>query len=200
MSDLKERVGYMTGGNANLIPYKGALVVGDGEQTVYLMPSETDGLVLTLDSETAEGMSWQAAGGGGGSFRLERNFLDNEQYANNGAFEVGASSYADFTDAAGGTLTYRVGGCGFNDAEATIDTNAKLQIYINCASPNSVSGGTLLSEIDLTSAVATHKIEDSATITAPAGSGFINVGVVGGSADSAAFNGIIKCLAVSFKL
>lgn len=199
MSDLKERVGVMTGGNANLIPYKGALVVGDGEQTVYLM-AETgnDGDVLTLDSSAEEGMSWQPASPGGSSFLLQRNFLDNEQYANDGAFEVGASAYADFTDAAGGNLSMTVGGCGFFEGDF-VDTAPKLQVYVGCASPASISGGTLVTEIDLTSTVATHKIESTDTFTAPAGSGFINVGVVGGSADSAPINGVIRALSVSIK-
>ncbi len=67
MSDLKDRVGVLTGGNANLIPNAGDLITGDGNQTVYLRgDGVADGLVLTKDSTVEEGMSWQVGGGGGG--------------------------------------------------------------------------------------------------------------------------------------
>jgi len=70
MSDLKDRVGVLTGGNADLIKNPGDLITGDGSQTVYLrnpnVGGASDGLVLTLDSTVEEGMSWQAGGGGGG--------------------------------------------------------------------------------------------------------------------------------------
>ncbi len=70
MSDLADRVGVATGGNANLISAPGDLLTGDGEQCVYLRNpnanGDMDGLVLTLDSTVEEGISWQAGGGGGG--------------------------------------------------------------------------------------------------------------------------------------
>lgn len=69
-SDLKDRVGVMTGGNANLIQNPGDLLTGDGDQCTYLrnpnVGGASDGLVLTLDSTADEGISWQPGGGGGG--------------------------------------------------------------------------------------------------------------------------------------
>lgn len=70
MTDLKDRVGVITGGNANLIKDPGDIITGDGNQTVYLrnpnVGGASDGFALVLDSSTEEGLNWAPAAGGTG--------------------------------------------------------------------------------------------------------------------------------------
>jgi hypothetical protein len=74
--DLKDRVGTITAGNANLIVNKGDLITGDGEQCVYLRADTgANGDVLTLDNTADEGFSWQPGGGGGGSILTTKGDL-----------------------------------------------------------------------------------------------------------------------------
>lgn len=64
MADLKERLAIQIAGFANLVPMKGALVVGDGEQSTYLtLDGASDGDVLTVDSTAPEGLKWGPGGG-----------------------------------------------------------------------------------------------------------------------------------------
>jgi hypothetical protein len=81
MSDLKDRVGTQTGGNANLIADRGVQIAGDGEQTVYLRANPNgpdDGKVLTVDSSAETGFSFQPGGGGGPTLTNKGDLLTSD--------------------------------------------------------------------------------------------------------------------------
>lgn len=65
MSDQVDRVATRTGGNANLVKNKGEMIVGDGEQAVYLNTTgAADGDALVVDSSKPEGLGFAAVSGG----------------------------------------------------------------------------------------------------------------------------------------
>lgn len=181
MSDLKERVGYMTGGNANLIPYKGALVVGDGDQTVYLMTDgHADGEVLTLDSTTPEGIKW-APGGAAASVVLPFANESDVGSLDSAVDTVVAEFVVDFDQfTLGALLNFDVAFVGYGDNPDPV-TNPRLKVFAGATASQDTTGGTQIVNHQF-GATETPTVHDSsASFAAPAGRALVQVTIRGGT-------------------